>query len=168
MTDRKGFDPDRTRQAKTLEIGTLGGVPRGIRVRGELDIDSVAQLTRFIELLNPKSSPIVIDAAGIEFIDSSGLHALVKLAAEADGSAGVVVRNPSRAVRRLLDLALPGGIDGMVIEFTGAGPGAAHRFSELLRSTSVLHQDTRLSRRRAVALRTEARRERGRHELLRG
>ena len=142
-----------------LEIAPLDGIHGGVRVRGEIDMESVDQLTEFIARLRPGSSPVVIDASGIEFMDSTGLRLLLSLAA-ADGAGGVVVRNPSRPVRRLLEVSVPDGMDGLTVEFDGAGPGAAHRFSELMRSTGELHRLAQMQRRRSAALRSDVRRAR--------
>ena len=116
-----------------LDISSLDGTKFGLRVRGEIDLDSVGQLRHFIAALPRGEGPLVVEASEVDFIDSTGLNLLIQLAAT--GSPGVVIRNPSRAVRRLLEVALPGGMPGMWVDFSGAGPGAAHRLSELLRST---------------------------------
>jgi hypothetical protein len=128
-------------------------------------MESVGRLNDFIRTLNSKT-PVVVDASGVQFMDSSGLHVLVKLAAAANGHVGVVIRNPSQPVRRLLRMALPDGIDGMEIEFDGAGPGAAHRFSQLVGITAELHRVARRSRRRSALLRAMARQERARHAVI--
>ena len=101
------------------------------------------------------------------FRSSSGLHVLLKLAAQSDGHLGLIIRNPSRPVRRLLQMALPDGMDGMAVEFSGGGPGASHRFSELLHITAELHRMTHFARTRAALLRAAARSERARRTLIR-
>jgi anti-anti-sigma factor len=149
-----------------LDISTLDGTPNGVRIRGDVDMESVDSLNEFIQDRTTMGLPIVIDASGVQFMDSSGLHVLLKLAAHADGHLGLILRNPSRPVRRLLQMALPDGMDGMAVEFSGAGPGAAHRLSGLLDITTELHRVTRFGHIRSAFLRDAARRERVRRVLL--
>ena len=149
-----------------LDISTLDGTPNGVRIRGDVDMESVGRLTEFIQELGQTGLPIVIEASGVQFMDSSGLHVLLRLAAQNDGHLGLIIRNPSRPVRRLLQMALPDGMDGMAVEFSGAGPGAAHRLSGLIGITAELHRMNRFSRMRAAGLRDAARQERARRTLI--
>jgi anti-anti-sigma factor len=151
----------------SLDISTLDGTRNGLRIRGDVDMESVGKLNEFIQSLGSPSHPIVIDASGVQFMDSSGLHVLLKLAAQSDGHLGLILRNPSRPVRRLLQMALPDGMDGMAVEFSGAGPGAAHRLAGLIDITAELHRMTSFGHIRSAFLRDAARRERFRRVLLR-
>lgn len=74
-----------------------------IYVRGEIDIATCERLRDAIEPhLGPRQS-IILDLAGVEFIDSSGLHVLEQARGTltADGGS-LVLRNPSKAAHRLL------------------------------------------------------------------
>ena len=55
-----------------------------------------------------------LDLAGVTFMDSTGLNALLLVARTANGTP-LVIRNPSPFVRRLLDLTLPQGAPGLEI-----------------------------------------------------
>ena len=74
-----------------------------IYVRGEIDIATCERLRDAIEPhLGPRQS-VILDLAGVEFIDSSGLHVLEQARGTltADGGS-LVLRNPSKAAHRLL------------------------------------------------------------------
>lgn len=71
-------------------------------VRGEIDLASAPALAR--ELRDARSRParrIVIDLADLEFIDSTGIHALIQaqLAAELDGHELVLTHVPPQTQR---------------------------------------------------------------------
>ena len=142
-----------------FEVGKLDGVEAGIQVRGEIDIASVKPLEEFISGLPPNTTQVVVEASGVEFMDSTGLNLLLKLAAR--GDPGVVIRNPSRQVRRLLSLALPDGAPGLVVDFSSDGPGAAHRLTEMVRSALELRAAAVSCNARAAISRAEAQRLRG-------
>jgi anti-anti-sigma regulatory factor len=148
-----------------LEISRMHGPCVGIRVRGEIDRDSVGTLSYQVLDLLP-CLPIVIDASGIEAIDASCLRMLLAVAELSDGEPLIVIRNPSPPVRRLLRTAIPDGFPGLWVEFDGAGPGAAHRFSELLRSTTDLRRAVNASCERSVSACREARGARDQHVLV--
>jgi anti-sigma B factor antagonist len=79
------------------------GAATVIYVRGEIDIATCERLRDAIEPhLGPRQS-VILDLAGVEFIDSSGLHVLEQARGTltADGGS-LVLRNPSKAAHRLL------------------------------------------------------------------
>jgi anti-anti-sigma factor len=78
--------------------------PDAVVVEGELDLAAAGLLHDTIEAVDLCSDApgVVLDLRGITFIDSSGLHALVRPVTE---GRSVVLRRPSRAVQTLLDLA---------------------------------------------------------------
>jgi len=74
-----------------------------IYVGGEIDIGTCERLRDALEPhLGPRQS-VILDLAGVEFIDSSGLHVLEQARGTltADGGS-LVLRNPSKAAHRLL------------------------------------------------------------------
>lgn len=122
-----------------IERLSVGGVGRGYVLRGEFDLECIPEVERLF-FNGDTSIPVILDASELTFMDSTGLWMLLRLARAGDGATpGVVIQNPSQAVRRLINLAIPAGMEGLEIEFRGSGPGAAHRFTELLRSTRALH-----------------------------
>lgn len=99
LNDPRG--PDALQLATATE-GDAGVVSAA----GELDANSEARLRSAVdELLTEGCSTLILDLAGISFIDSSGLSALIyayKRALESGGS--LSLRSPSATVTRLLEL----------------------------------------------------------------
>ena len=77
-----------------------------VTVSGEVDLTTAPELTRAIHLTSAHTSRLVADLAGVTFLDSSGLNALVRgsRALEERGVGFRVVAGPDGPVRRLLDL----------------------------------------------------------------
>jgi len=147
-----------------IESLSMDGVGRGYALRGDLDMDSIPELERLL-FNGDRRIPVVLEASELTFMDSTGLWMILRLAhAGGDGVPGVIVRNPSQVVRRLINLAIPTGVDGLEVEFRGSGPGAAHRFSELARSTRALMLDAHS--RHDVSIRLCAESQRVRHESV--
>lgn len=78
--------------------------PSGWSVTGEIDAWTCETLaTAFAEVPSGLGSRIELDLEGVSFIDSTGLGVLLRLAEQVAAAGGtVVIRNPARAVRRLL------------------------------------------------------------------
>lgn len=55
-----------------------------------------------------------LDLAGVTFMDSTGLKVLLEAASGTDGTP-LVIRNPSQAVRRLMEITIPDGAPGLEI-----------------------------------------------------
>ncbi|MEU9044854.1 MULTISPECIES: STAS domain-containing protein [unclassified Kitasatospora] len=84
-------------------------------LHGELDLDSVADLRSAVEgALAEPAAVIVIDCAGLEFCDSTGLNALLRSKARAalEGSRFELAR-PRPLILRMLELT--GVTDAFVI-----------------------------------------------------
>jgi anti-anti-sigma factor len=81
-----------------------------LRLVGEVDIANVSRLRgRLRDLLEPgRSQPVrhlVVDASGLQFLDLSGLQALLDAERDLRRRGGtLVLRSPTRRVRRLLSL----------------------------------------------------------------
>ena len=87
-------------------------------VQGELDISNVEEFGAVLwAALRAGSSP-VIDLSGLAFMDSQGLRLLLQLATQAEksGLEPVVLLNPSRFVRRVLEISLPQGMPGLAVQ----------------------------------------------------
>jgi anti-anti-sigma factor len=84
-----------------------------ITVSGELDAVSAPQ---FELLLTTADQPVLVDLAGVEFMDSSGLSSLVRAT-----KAGVEIelRDPQGSVRRTLEVT---GLDSYWPIHDGAHP----------------------------------------------
>jgi anti-anti-sigma factor len=87
----------------TAELVHDGGPPR-LALAGELDLATVPVLEKAIPALG-SGDALVIDLRELEFIDSSGVHVLMRLddAARRDGWTLTLVR-AGRDVQRVLDL----------------------------------------------------------------
>ena len=89
-----------------LEEETRDGV-RVVVIRGELDLDTSAQIgAPLAGAAEDRARPLVIDLTGCEFIDSTGLAALLHGAKpiQDDGSKVALVC-PDNLVRQLLNLS---------------------------------------------------------------
>ena len=76
------------------------------RIDGDLDLGNGRDLVDFLVRLSALSEcPVEVDLSGVDFIDSSGLQALLtvhRLLLERDSALAIV--NPSPCTRRLLEL----------------------------------------------------------------
>jgi anti-anti-sigma factor len=88
--------------ASTFEISPLADAV-GLRLSGEFDRSSLAELRRALASVSTKSE-LVLDLSELTFMDSSGLGALLSLAGSRNGNGPVVLRNPSAPLERLLAL----------------------------------------------------------------
>jgi anti-anti-sigma factor len=89
----------------------------GLRVSGELDLLTVPQLRDALSNAGDRSRDLVLDFAGVSFVDSSGLGLLLATArATQERGAALVLRAPTPTVRRLLGIAIPDGVPGLVVD----------------------------------------------------
>ena len=77
---------------------------------GEIDLATAPDLAKALANATAPATALVVSLAGIEFIDSSGLHILAKAHIEARAVRCRVLIVPSPAVTRLLDLADAGDV----------------------------------------------------------
>ena len=89
----------------------------GYRLEGELDIATAGGLTDLLNAVADSDEPIVLDFSGGQFMDSSGLRALLQ-AARSDDCGPVVIKDPSPQVRRLLEISIPEGVPGLRVRPT--------------------------------------------------
>lgn len=84
-----------------------------VRVTGELDLQTAPQLeSRLLQLATDGANHVTVDMAETDFIDSTGLHALIVAVKQIRGSGGdLIVRAPSPSTARLLQLS---GFDSVV------------------------------------------------------
>jgi len=84
-----------------------GATSTTILLAGDLDPATAPTLAAAIDevVADPTVDALVLDLAGLAFVDSSGLRAFVTAReALADRGTGLVLRNPSPNTRRLLDI----------------------------------------------------------------
>ncbi|MFJ9444551.1 STAS domain-containing protein [Kitasatospora sp. NPDC101235] len=85
---------------------------------GELDLDSIADLREALDrAFAEPATVVVVDCAGLEFCDSTGLNALLraKARAAADGSR-IELARPRPLILRMLELT--GAVDAFPIHET--------------------------------------------------
>lgn len=87
-----------------LEIVQFSGPGyRGCRLTGEIDFTSTGPLQATLNaMILPGGGTVVVDLGGVDFIDSSGLGALVQANRIANERDTRLILVPSPAVRRLL------------------------------------------------------------------
>lgn len=79
-----------------------------VRLTGEIDISSAHLLSdQFTSKVMEGKSAIILDATQVTFMDSTGLHALVKGKRTLHEKGARIFLVPSRQVRRVLELVFP-------------------------------------------------------------
>ena len=111
--------PDQTRAERVTELGqlTLRATREGdlytIAITGEMDLSNAAGVER--ELLQAEATDagtILIDLAGLEFMDSTGIRLLVAADARSRADSGRLrLTRPPAQVFRVLCIA---GVDGLL------------------------------------------------------
>ena len=89
-----------------------------LMVRGEVDMATSPILGDAVERTLALGVPVVLDFAGVTFMDSSGLNVLLLAGQTVDRPGFVTVRNPSPLVRRLLTVTRLDGLVGLDTNFT--------------------------------------------------
>ena len=94
----------------TVDITTTDDGRPLVTIAGEVDVETSPALAKSIEgLVDDGTHVVVVDLAGVPFMDSSGFGALLGIHR---AGAAILVRNPSRQVRQLLDVVgVPGVVD---------------------------------------------------------
>jgi anti-anti-sigma factor len=87
--------------ALAVDIGAHNGTAV-IGLSGDLDMTSVQQARAAIDAaLAGRPGQVILDASGLDYMDSSGIALLVQVTRMADD---VQLRNPSPIVRQLIEL----------------------------------------------------------------
>lgn len=81
-----------------------------VTVAGELDAASAPELVERLSALPAGVRALVLDLMACEFLDSTGLHAIIdaRAALEARGGDLFLACRPDGAVARVVEVALPG------------------------------------------------------------
>ena len=87
----------------------------GFLLEGELDMATADALSQLLKEESTDGDPLVLDFSGVSFMDSSGLRAVLERAGQQNRQGPVVITNPSRQVRRVLDISIPGGTPGLEV-----------------------------------------------------
>jgi anti-anti-sigma factor len=105
----------------SIHVAEAAGAGPVVVVAGEIDLAAVDQLEGALDRAGAGGRRLVVDLSGVRFIDSSGLHLLVRAFVrrrEAGGEA--VLRDPSPTVVRLLAMT---GVAGVLPVEGGRDPG---------------------------------------------
>ena len=93
----------------TLEPLTEG---RGLRLAGELDASNVFSLTEPLEEQVRVDGDLTLDLTELTFMDSAGIHLLIRAAKTLEGRGEMLLLCPEGAVRKVL----------LLVGFPGAFP----------------------------------------------
>jgi anti-anti-sigma factor len=85
-----------------------------LRLEGEIDLAVADQLAEALQS-SIESGTTTVDVSGVTFIDSTGLRIILSAGNRLNEQGPLALRNPSKAVRRLLDIALPGGVPTLAV-----------------------------------------------------
>ena len=89
--------------ALTIDLSQVNG-SAFITVTGEIDKDSVVNLRAVLDGLQ-LDKHVVVDMAGVGFMDSSGLNALIDHALLVERAGGSLrIASPSRSVHRVVEI----------------------------------------------------------------
>ena len=95
-----------------LSITPIDG---GLCVAGELDMATAPILDTALREAASSSGEVLLDFAGLSFMDSTGLRVLLRSACEKHGAGRVVVLHPTGAVCKVFDIGVPGGTPGLEV-----------------------------------------------------
>jgi anti-anti-sigma factor len=90
---------------KILALTPLEAPLRGLRLVGELDMSSAHDLTDALSAMSGEGD-VTLELSELEFIDSSGLRAIMEYAGSLDGGGdNLVLANPSAMTARVFEIA---------------------------------------------------------------
>lgn len=78
--------------------------PRGLRLQGELDLATVAEMEAALQDLVREGGDITLDVSGLQFMDSTAIQLLIRTVQGLDSRGRVVLDGPVHSVRRLIDV----------------------------------------------------------------
>jgi anti-anti-sigma factor len=88
---------------------------RTFRLVGELDLASAGQLMKQLEPVVQGAGDLRLDLEALEFMDSSGIHALITLCRELRDRGRVVLRAPAGEVAKVLRMVRADTFPNLVI-----------------------------------------------------
>jgi anti-sigma B factor antagonist len=76
-----------------------------VTVHGEIDLSTVGTFSRLLDDVarnNPRQ--LVINLTGVDFLDSTGLHAFVRVRKELPEDCPIILRSPPQQIRRVFEI----------------------------------------------------------------
>ena len=104
-----------------LKTEFVRGEPPALQIAGEIDHSTADQLRAALEEALAESPQVVIDMAGVTFVDAAGLRVVLQVAASQNGAGPLTLHNASR-VAWLLDLVGLSELPSIVIRDGGDSP----------------------------------------------
>jgi anti-sigma B factor antagonist len=84
-----------------------------VTIAGELDISSCDSLRDALSKIVPDAQSLILDVAGLKFLDSTGLRCLLDIQQQLQSiGKSLVLRRPSLVLHRVLEVA---GVDGLFV-----------------------------------------------------
>lgn len=105
-----------------FKVEFVPGDPSALRLDGEIDLSTADQLRAAVEKALSMDPNVVIDMAGVSFIDACGLRVVLQLAASRDGAGPLQLVNACR-VARILNLVGLSDLPSIVIRDVGDAGG---------------------------------------------
>ena len=101
----KSSEPDHPSIALYMSTGPSGG--KTLHVTGEVEVSTCSSFrSSLASCMTDVNTQLTIDLTHVEFMDSSGLHALMEATREITKRGGSVsLRNPCHTVYRLLEIS---------------------------------------------------------------
>jgi anti-sigma B factor antagonist len=98
----------------TLQVLT-SDAPRTIRLIGEVDVSNAHRLRDALGEELHRGGDIVVDLAGLAFLDSTGIQLLIRTALSLRGRGRLRLVSPGDLVRRTLELIPVGKLDNVEV-----------------------------------------------------
>lgn len=84
-------------------VESVGGRAAVLAVRGEVDAATYAQLEAALARVLEEDDHVVLELSGLEFIDSAGLNAIVRVV-RCRGQGALALAGATPAIARMLDM----------------------------------------------------------------
>jgi anti-anti-sigma factor len=78
--------------------------PRGLRLKGELDLASIPDIDSPLRALVEEGGDITLDVSELRFMDSSAVQLVIRAVQGLDGRGRVILDQPVATVRRLIEV----------------------------------------------------------------
>jgi anti-anti-sigma factor len=146
VAPRRGKAP-----AMPLQFGS-SEASRTLSVAGELDLATADELAARLEKEGRGEGDLTLDLAELSFVDSTGIRALIRAADGMAGRGRLILRDPSPAVRRVLELmGLSHSSAGLVVEDAGEPAQSGSEARSFPADRTVLQEIRTFVRSRAVS-----------------